>query len=96
MATPDGSVDDVFFPGGRLRLLRTRNLDDVVVEVPPDYGMLVAFRRSSRSFHGHKPHFGERRVLQINWVSDASYVTHEERRHRRSAALKSLLGFQPY
>jgi SM-20-related protein len=80
-------------PGGRLRLLRSNNLEDVAAEVPPTCGTLVAFRRSDRSFHGHKPCSGERRLLQINWVSNASYVDREERRHRRSARLKSLLGF---
>ena len=80
-------------PGGRLRLLRSDSLDDVAVEIPPTCGTLVAFRRSARSFHGHKPCSGERRVLQINWVTDASHVAREERRHRRSALVKSLLGF---
>src|SRR5262249_20597630 len=43
-------------PGGRLRLLRSADdLDDVLVEVPPTEGTLVAFRRSDNSFHGHKP-----------------------------------------
>ncbi len=79
--------------GGRLRLLRSDNLDDVAAEVPPDCGTLVAFRRSARSFHGHKPHYGERRVVQINWVTDPSYVTTEERRHRRSALLKSIFSW---
>jgi hypothetical protein len=79
--------------GGRLRLLRSDNLDDVAAEVPPDCGTLVAFRRSARSFHGHKPHYGERRVVQINWVTDPSHVIREERRHRRSALLKSIFNW---
>src|SRR5262249_44533318 len=46
-------------PGGRLRLLRSAtDLDDVLVEVPPAEGTLVAFRRSNNSFHGHKPFIG--------------------------------------
>lgn len=81
--------------GGRLRLLRSTSLDDVAVEVPPTCGTLVAFRRSSRSYHGHLPSAGERRVVQVNWVTDASYVVREERRHRRSALFKSMLGLRP-
>ena len=80
-------------PGGRLRLLRSNDVEDVAVEIPPDYGTLLAFRRSDRSFHGHRPFVGERRLLQVNWVTDAAYVTREERRHRGSALLKKWLRF---
>lgn len=76
--------------GGRLRLLRSDDLDDVVTEVAPDWGTLIAFRRSDRSFHGHKPFSGERRLVQVNWASDPRYVDREERRHSRSAGFKSL------
>lgn len=79
-------------PGGRLRLLRSSDLEDVAVEVPPTAGTLIAFKRSPRSFHGHKPCSGERRLVQVNWVTDAAYVAREERRHGRSAWLKSLFG----
>lgn len=81
--------------GGRLRLLRSTDLGDVAIEVPPTCGTLVAFRRSSSSFHGHLPSSGPRRVVQVNWVTDASYVVREERRHRRSALFKSLFGLRP-
>jgi len=58
---------------GRLRLLRSRDdIDDVAVEVPPSDGTLVAFLRSDRSWHGHLPFEGERRVIQFNWVNDSS------------------------
>lgn len=76
---------------GRLRLLRSTNLDDVAVEVAPEWGTVIAFRRSDRSFHGHKPFHGERRLVQIAWATDAGHVEREERRHRRSAAFKTAL-----
>ena len=76
--------------GGRLRLLRSADVDDVAVEVSPRFGTLVAFRRSDRSFHGHHPFLGERRVVQVNWVANAADVRREERRHRRSAVLKTV------
>src|SRR5581483_906987 len=51
-------------PGGRLRLLRSADdLDDVITEVPPEEGTLLAFRRSDNSWHGHKPFVGPRRVI---------------------------------
>ncbi len=77
--------------GGRLRLLRSSSLDDVAVEVPPAWGTLIAFRRSDRSYHGHRPFYGERRLVQVAWA-DPAYVRREERRHRRSALIKRLAG----
>ena len=78
--------------GGRLRVLRSNNsLDDHAAEVPPEAGTLIAFRRDHRSFHGHKPFIGERRVIQLNWVRDKAVLWNEKQRHRFSAWLKSLL-----
>jgi SM-20-related protein len=79
---------------GRLRLLYgPDDLDDYAVEVAPLLGTMLAFRRSERSFHGHHPHSGERRLLQLNWVRDARVVRRELGRHRWSARLKSLNPF---
>ncbi len=76
---------------GRLRLLRRGDdLGDYVAEVPPVAGTAVAFRRSASSFHGHLPHVGQRRSIQLNWVTDARVVRRELRRHRWSARLKAL------
>ena len=80
--------------GGRLRLLRSADdLEDFAEEVAPVGGTLLAFRRSDRSFHGHKPFVGERRVIQFNWVRDESVVRRELARHRFSARLKRLNPF---
>jgi hypothetical protein len=77
--------------GGRLRLLRSaEDLEDVLVEVPPLEGTLLAFRRSNNSFHGHKPFQGQRRVLQLNWVTDRGIARRELFRHRVSAWIKKL------
>lgn len=83
--------------GGRLRLLRSRDdIDDVAVEVPPSDGTLVAFLRSDRSWHGHLPFEGERRVIQFNWVNDSSDQRLALFRHRLSASVKHLLSsFRP-
>lgn len=81
-------------PGGRLRLLRSAdNLDDCILEVPPEEGTLLCFRRSNNSFHGHKPFVGQRRVLQFNWVTEQRIVDRELKRHRFSAWTKRLLPF---
>jgi SM-20-related protein len=79
---------------GQLRLLRgPGDLEDYVREVAPLAGTMLAFRRSDRSFHGHYPHYGERRSLQLNWVTDAVVVRRELGRHRWSARLKALNPF---
>jgi SM-20-related protein len=79
---------------GRLRLLRgSENLDDCAKEVAPLAGTMVAFRRSEHSFHGHRPHIGERRSLQLNWVMDEAVVRRELSRHSWSARLKALNPF---
>ena len=79
---------------GRLRLLRSAgDLEDFVAEVSPVAGTMVAFRRSANSFHGHYPHVGERRSIQLNWVTDARVVRREIGRHRWSARLKVLAPF---
>jgi len=77
--------------GGRLRLLRNgEDLDDMIAEVPPDFGTLLVFRRSETSWHGHKPFVGPRRVLQMNWVVSTRSAAWHHFRHRVSAAVKRL------
>ncbi len=79
---------------GRLRLLRRADdLADCAAEIAPLAGTMVAFRRSDASFHGHQPHRGERRVLQLNWVTDAGVLRCELGRHGWSARLKALNPF---
>lgn len=79
---------------GRLRLLRRADdLDDYVAEIPPVAGMMVAFRRGETSFHGHHPHRGERRSVQLNWVTEPRVVEREMARHAWSARLKALNPF---
>ncbi len=78
--------------GGRLRLLRSGNdIEDVIVEVPPTEGTLVAFRRRDNSWHGHKLFIGPRRVIQFNWVANQGYQRREFLRHRVSAWMKRTL-----
>jgi SM-20-related protein len=80
---------------GRLRLLRgPDDLGDYAAEVPPLAGTMVAFRRSDSSFHGHHAHVGERRSIQLNWVTDAGVVRREIGRHVWSARLKALNPFR--
>jgi SM-20-related protein len=80
--------------GGRLRLLRSREtLGDPVVEVPPLGGTLLVFLRSDRSWHGHLPHVGERRAIQLNFMTDAKVAAREAARHLLSARVKQCTAF---
>ena len=46
------------------------DIDDLAApEIRPMYGALAAFRRADNSFHGHLPYEGERRVIQVAWLT---------------------------
>ncbi len=80
--------------GGRLRLLKKPDdLEDVITEIPPNGGTLVAFKRSDKSFHGHKPYEGPRRYVMFNWITSEAAMNRELSRHRMSAKLKRLNPF---
>jgi SM-20-related protein len=77
--------------GGRLRLLRSaHDLNDIILEVPPVAGTLLAFRRSNNSWHGHESFSGERRVIQFNWLTSAGNRQIAMLRHHASAAFKRM------
>lgn len=77
--------------GGRLRILRSgTDLEDFVEEAPPHSGTLLVFRRSDRSFHGHKPFEGKRRAIQMNWVTSSEAASRHGLRHKLSSIAKRL------
>lgn len=77
--------------GGWLRILRNgKNLDDYVVEIPPTFGTCLLFKVTDNCWHGHKPFKGTRRVLQLNYVTDAGALNRHLLRHTMTAKLKSL------
>lgn len=76
--------------GGRLRLLKSQNLNDYVDEVAPDAGTLLIFRRSDNSFHGHEPYDGKRCSIQLNWLTANNRKQFQTMRHQFSALLKKL------
>jgi len=79
-------------PGGRLRLLRSgHDINDVITEVPPVAGALLAFKRSANSWHGHEPFVGERRVIQFNWLTSEGNRQIAMLRHHASASFKRML-----
>ncbi len=81
--------------GGRLRILRSgSSFDDYAEEVPPHGGTLLIFRRSENSWHGHERFQGQRRAIQMNWVTGWSVVVREQGRHRLSTTMKKLNPFR--
>lgn len=80
--------------GGRLRMLNgADDLEDYAAEVPPQAGTLVAFRCTENAYHGHKPFVGQRRSIQLNWLTDAAVLKRELGRHSFSAWTKRVLRF---
>lgn len=77
--------------GGRLRLLRSDNIDDVIEEAPPELGTMIAFINRENAWHGHLPFDGLRRVMQLNWVVSDAAAKRSERRHGWSAWIKRLV-----
>jgi len=81
-------------PEGRLRLLRgPGDIEDYAAEVPPERGTLLAFRCGPSAYHGHTPYIGERRSIQVNWMTDEAVLKRELARHGLSAWTKRLFGF---
>jgi hypothetical protein len=80
--------------GGCLRFLK--KIDDidalVLPEIRPVYGTITAFRRADNSFHGHLPFEGERRVIQIAWLTSEEEKQRKTKRGRFSRLVKKLFG----
>lgn len=79
---------------GCLRFLANGDDIDAMVapEILPLYGTLVAFARADDSWHGHLPFEGERRVLQVAWLTSEDELLRKQKRGRFSRWLKQLLG----
>ena len=79
---------------GSLRVLANeRDIDALVVpELPPLYGHLAAFKRTACSFHGHLPFEGERRVIQVAWLTSEEEKQRKTRRGRFSRLVKWMAG----
>jgi hypothetical protein len=79
---------------GCLRFLEgSDNIDRTIApEVQPLYGGFAMFKRTDNSFHGHLPYEGERRVIQIAWITSQKEIDRKTKRGRFSRLLKSMFG----
>ncbi len=79
---------------GCLRFLS--KIDDidatVAPEVKPLYGEFAIFKRCDNSFHGHLPYEGERRVIQVAWLTSEEEKLRKTQRGRFSRTMKKLFG----
>ena len=75
---------------GRLRVLRSADREDFAFEFAPEYGKMLMFRVSDRSWHGFLPQKGPRMSLQLCYCDSEAYVRSEYVRHRVSAFAKSV------
>jgi hypothetical protein len=81
--------------GGRLRFLRSKDMNDFAAEVAPCDGTMVAFRRDDHSFHGHLPHVGTRRVVQVSWLRSSRLARLAQGIARRTTHAVKRLGLHP-
>jgi SM-20-related protein len=66
-----------------LRILRNgRNLGDFEEEIPPLLGSMVVFRVTSNCWHGYRRFVGERRSLQLNYLSGVQRAGKHQRIRR--------------
>lgn len=77
--------------GGKLRLLyNKKDLEPFAAEIPPEAGRCLIFKVTDNCWHGHAPFIGERRSIQLNYVTSDEARELHLRRHRISAFLKKL------
>jgi hypothetical protein len=79
---------------GCLRFLtRVDDIDALAApELKPLYGNLAVFRRADNSFHGHLPYEGERRVIQVAWLTSEDEKLRKTQRGKLSRLFKKLFG----
>ncbi len=74
-------------------LNRIDSIDDLAApEVKPLFGNFVVFKRADNSFHGHLPFEGERRVIQVAWLTSEEEKLRKTRRGKLSRLFKKLFG----
>jgi hypothetical protein len=79
---------------GALRFVaRADDVDSLVApEIAPIYGNFAIFKRADDSFHGHLPFEGQRRVIQVAWLTSEEEKLRKTRRGRFSRFIKRIAG----
>jgi SM-20-related protein len=75
---------------GQLRLLyNDHDLDNFATEISPHIGTMLIFKVTENGWHGHKTFVGNRRVIQLNYVTHTGALQKHALRHRISATFKA-------
>lgn len=79
---------------GCLRFLnRIDDIDDMITaELTPLYGEFAVFKRCDNSYHGHLPFEGERKVIQVAWLTSEEEKLRKTKRGKFSRAFKNFFG----
>jgi hypothetical protein len=75
---------------GKLRILNGPDREDFTFEYAPEFGKMLMFRVSDKSWHGFLPQKGARMSLQLCYCDSEAYVRSEYLRHKLSAYAKSI------
>ena len=75
---------------GRLRILNGPDRNDYAFEFSPEFGSMLMFKVSDKSWHGFLPQKGPRMSLQLCYCDSQDYVRREYFRHSISAKAKSI------
>jgi SM-20-related protein len=75
---------------GRLRILRSNDMEDYVEEVAPNAGTMIAFKVTEDCWHGYPAFEGTRQSIQINFVEDDRAANKHGKRHGWTARLKKI------
>jgi SM-20-related protein len=79
--------------GGQLRVLYDdKRYEPYAAEIVPTMGNVFAFLRSDKSWHGHQPFAGERKVVQIAWVQDQAELDRKKKRNSTAQFFKGIFG----
>lgn len=79
-------------PGGKLRICRgEEDIEDYATEVEPLSGTLIAFHNTPTSWHGHKQHVGERKMLQLSFRDMSGTVGLERKLSRLTKPIRRAL-----
>ena len=79
--------------GGQLRVLYDeKHYEPYAAEIVPTMGNIFAFLRSDKSWHGHRPFAGERKVVQIAWVRDQAELDRKKKRNSTAQFFKGIFG----
>lgn len=75
---------------GKLRILRSNQMDDYHAEISPTIGSCLIFKVTDNCWHGYPAYIGVRRAIQLNYIVSEQSATVQQFKHRLSAMFKAM------